>query len=283
MALPNGIRNIGKGAFSYCTALTNIISPGRVTSIPDNLFRNCTNLTSVMLGNCVTEIGRQAFYLCARLTNFVIPPNVKTIRGRAFSSCSSLTDLRIPGSVVNIESGAFEGCTGARHVDFGRAVTNIGAGAFAACINLTTVTIPSSVLSIGDHAFAQCINLATLYFSGNAPQISIYGLGVEEVTIYYLPGATGWDSIFPSYPTALWSLPHPIILDFPPSFGVRTNRFGFIVSWAANASVAVEACTNLANPVWSPVATNTLAAGWSYFSDPEWTNHSERFYRLRSP
>ena len=28
---------------------------------------------------------------------------------------------------------------------------------------------------------------------------------------------------------------------------------------------------------------NTLTDGWSYYSDPEWTNSSARFYRLRSP
>jgi hypothetical protein len=47
--------------------------------------------------------------------------------------------------------------------------------------------------------------------------------------------------------------------------------------------VVVEASTNLANPVWSPVGTNTLTGGASYFSDPRWTNYPARFYRLRSP
>ena len=78
-------------------------------------------------------------------------------------------------------------------------------------------------------------------------------------------------------------LPNPVILTTPPSFGVGTNGFGFIISWATNASVVVEACADLAHPSWSPVGTNTLSEGWSYFSDPEWTNYANRFYRLRSP
>jgi hypothetical protein len=64
---------------------------------------------------------------------------------------------------------------------------------------------------------------------------------------------------------------------------VQTNGFGFIISWATNISVVVEACTNLANPTWSPLATNTLSGGSAYFSDPQWTNYPARFYRLRSP
>jgi hypothetical protein len=45
----------------------------------------------------------------------------------------------------------------------------------------------------------------------------------------------------------------------------------------------VEACTDFANPVWTPVGTNTLTRGSSYFSDPQWAEHPARLYRLRSP
>ena len=67
------------------------------------------------------------------------------------------------------------------------------------------------------------------------------------------------------------------------SFGVRTNRFGFNITGTSGLVIVVEACTNLANPSWSPVGTNTLTGGSSYFSDPQWTNYPARFYRLRSP
>lgn len=66
------------------------------------------------------------------------------------------------------------------------------------------------------------------------------------------------------------------------SFGVRTNQFGFTITGNNGLIVVVEACTNLANPTWFPVQTNTLTGGSAYFSDPLWTNHPARFYRLRS-
>jgi hypothetical protein len=72
-----------------------------------------------------------------------------------------------------------------------------------------------------------------------------------------------------------------------PNFGMRTNQVGFSITGATNLVTVVEACTNLVNPVWSPVGTNTLAGplagGSSYFSDPQWTNYPARFFRLRSP
>jgi len=107
--------------------------------------------------------------------------------------------------------------------------------------------------------------------------------GDANATVYYLPGTTGWDATFGELPTALWFLPNPLILNFGPGFGVQSNRFGFIICWATNHPVVVEACTNPGNPVWSPVATNTLTGGASHFSDPQWTNYPARFYRLRSP
>ena len=45
----------------------------------------------------------------------------------------------------------------------------------------------------------------------------------------------------------------------------------------------VEACTNLASPVWTPLQTITLTNGSFYFSDPQWTNYPGRFYGLGSP
>lgn len=67
------------------------------------------------------------------------------------------------------------------------------------------------------------------------------------------------------------------------SFGVRTNQFGFNIGWASGMDVAVDACTDLANPIWTPLQTNTLTADTLYFSDAEWTNYPARFYRLRWP
>ena len=88
--------------------------------------------------------------------------------------------------------------------------------------------------------------------------------------------------MFDGLPTAPWFLPNPQILNFEPGFGIQPGGFGFTISWATNASVVVEAATNLANPVWIPVSTSPLTSGTSYFSDPQWTNYPVRFYRVTS-
>jgi len=138
------------------------------------------------------------------------------------------------------------------------------------------------ITNIGEYAFYDCSSLTGVYFQGNSPtptNDSTVFSGDNIGTIYDLPGTTGWGTLFDGWPTASWL---PQLQTGNGSFGVQSNQFGFNISWAGNMVVVVEAATNLANPVWIPVSTNTLAGGTSYFSDPQWTNYPGRYYRLSS-
>jgi hypothetical protein len=174
-------------------------------------------------------------------------------------------------------------CASLTNVTIGNSVTNIGEHAFDECASLVSVTIPNSVTNIGDFAFASCASLEAVYFQGNAPGGDFTVFASDKGTVYYLPGTAGWGPTLGGLPTALWTLPYPLILNNGPGFGAQTTGFVFTISWATNLPVVVEASTNLAHPIWTPVATNTLAGGWSYFSDPEWKSYPARFYRIASP
>jgi hypothetical protein len=169
------------------------------------------------------------------------------------------------------------------NVTIGNHVTNIGGRAFCACTSLTNVTIPNSVTSIEREAFGGCAKLKGLYFLGNAPYMdwAVFD-GDTNATIYYLPGTTGWEFIS-GRPTVLWRPPNLLILTTSPSFGLQPYGFRFSITGSSNLLVVVETSSNFADGTWSPIATNTLTYGLSYFSDPQWTNYPSRFYRLRSP
>jgi hypothetical protein len=90
-------------------------------------------------------------------------------------------------------------------------------------------------------------------------------------------------------------------------FGVKAGQFGFNVTGKSGLSFVVEATTNLGQPVWTPLSTNTLSDSaasfdWSQlvggaalgntntisdgaalFSDPQWQGHPTRFYRITTP
>lgn len=286
VTLPHGLTSIEDGAFEACPALTNLAVPGTVTNIGWNAFAGCTNLATITLPENMLALGGWAFYNCRRLTSVTIPEGVPAIEERTFYSCSSLTNVVIPQSAALIGEWAFYQCFALSSVTIPDPVTVIGRDAFCFCTNLETIIVGHGLQDLGEFAFAWCPRLTKIYFGGNRPGYNNPFLDDRdhpETRIYILPGTTwsGW-SIWWGRPFAYWYLPNPEILDFAPTFDVHTNRFGFTISWATNASVVVEASTNLADSSWLPVSTNNLAYVW-YFTDPDWTNYPARFYRVRSP
>jgi hypothetical protein len=210
---------------------------------------------------------------------------VVTLGENAFADCTKLKTVTIPNRVASIGSAAFYGCASLTTLALGSGVTSIGDDAFYGCSSLVTVTIPCSVTNLGETAFESCTGLKAAYFQGNAPSGGFLAFLSDNATAYYLPGTTGWGSSFGELPTAPWALPYPLILNpgNGSNLGLQSNGFGFVISWATNLSVAVEAATSLTAPAWTPVAVTPLVGGWAYFSDPQWTNYPTRFYRLRAP
>ncbi len=221
----------------------------------------------------------------------VVISNFVTIIGnQAFVACHSLTSVTIPGSVTSIGQEAFLECNSLTNASMANGVTSIGGQAFDDCTNLTSVTIPGSATSIGAEAFSGCSSLTSAYFLGNA-RTSYTGafLGDNDnvLTTYYLPGTTGWSLTFWGYPSSgppavLWN---PLIQAGGANFGVLNNEFGFNITNGSttNIPIVVEACTNLACPVWTPLTNVNLTNGLFYFNEPLQTNSSGRYYRISSP
>ena len=259
---PNRPAPVGAGAFDPLGGpAAPYAVPEGIATIGDWAFIGCGSLTSITIPGSVTGIGADAFRSCSNLTSVSFGSGVTSIGDDAFSDCVQLSSLSIPASVKDI-----------------------GAYAFASCFRLETVNVGVGVTNIGDAAFSWCASLQAIYFPGNAPTFNWEDLSTDSgVTVYYLPGTVGWDGFYDIYgiPIAPWFLPNPVVLAGSAGFDVQANSFGFVLSWATNESVVVEACTNLANPVWEPLSTNALTDGSSSFEDPQWTNFPTRFYRPR--
>jgi hypothetical protein len=285
VTLPNSVAIIGQAAFQSCTNLTSVTIPSNITSIVNSAFQSCSSLTQITIPNSVTMISNNAFQSCSSLTQVTIPNSVTTIGNNAFQSCSSLTNVIIGNNVTSIPEWCFGYCFSLATLTIPSRITTIDNFAFLYCTNLPRyLTFPNTLIYIGARAFYHCNQVTEIYFMGNAPTIGGSN-GFETFTntiAYYLPGTMGWGSTLVDIPTALWTLPYPLILSGSSSFGLRTNKFGFTVSWATNVSVVVEANTNLSSHLWEPILTNTLTNGWFYFDDSQWTNYPNRFYRLRS-
>lgn len=237
-------------------------------------------IPSTIGGLPVTSIGNGAFAGKIRVHSVVIPDTVLTLENGAFGDCLSLAVVSLGRSVTNIGNFAFNSCFALTSVAIPDDVTSIGEGAFEGCSSLTNVTIGSGVLRIQGSAFQGCTNLTTAYFKGNAPAVDPSAFQSNGLTIYYLPGTTGWGPTFLGFPTVLWN---PAIQSTGPGFGMGPNGFGFIITGTSNIQVSIEASTSLINSSWSLVGTRILSSGSAYFSEFGWTNYPTRYYRVRSP
>jgi len=237
---------------------------------------------SVTIPATVTSIGQGAFEYSA-LTSINIPGSAIDIGSDAFTECTSLTNAAFANGVPSIGVDMFASCEALASVTMPGSVSSIGQYAFESCGSLASITIPGGVTRIESDAFEECSGLTSVYFRGNAPiaDSSVFSLD-NNATVYYLPGTTGW-SVFSADTGLAAVLWNPFIQTADGSFGLSNNQFGFNITGTTNIPIVVEACTNLASPVWIPLQTLNLTNGLFYFSEPFQTNSPVRFYRIGSP
>jgi len=257
-----------------------------VVSIGSLAFVDCSSLTSITLPYGVTNIGSSAFAHCTSLTNVSIPGSVQGIHDYAFWSCTSLTTVGFPtNGLWSISNSAFASCTSLASVTLCPSALYfevLGDGAFANCTALTNVIITGD-RTIGDHAFFFCTNLVGVYCTGSRVRLlgpSVF-TGDNRATFYYLPSAANWSNSVGGLPTRPWQPRLTPASNSAPD--LQTNGFGFDIDWARGTTVVVQATTNLANPDWLPLKTNTLGWVWEgrlHFRDEDWTNYPTRFYRV---
>jgi hypothetical protein len=292
--VPDTVTNVASHAFRGSAGLTSVAMPDSITTLGDGVFYDCTNLASIVMGNNLTNIGSAGFAGCYGLKSIAVAPfnfYYGGIEGVLFDK--SLTSLiqfppgrgeayTVPSGVTSIASHAFYSCTNLARVTLCNDITNIGDFAFGYCTGLTNVTVGTGVRSIAELAFFGCTAaLKSVYFQGNAPSVGSGAFDADSsTTVYYLPGTTGWGATFAGLPTALWN---PQIETNDPNFGVRLNGFGFSVAGTGNIPLVIETSTNMASGSWVALQSCTLTNGSIYFTDPQWTNYADRFYRVRSP
>jgi len=322
VTIPDSVTTIASYPFMGCTNLTSVTLGSGIRSLVEYVFQGCCNLMNVTISSGVTNIGQYAFSGLPHLASVTIPGSVISIGSNAFACCCGLMVVFFDGNAPRVDPSAFSGdfqATGyylqgtsgwgatigglslvmyainsgaVTIVQYtgsgtkvvipstldGLPVTSIGSDAFLACLNLNTITICPSVTSIGNSAFYGCSNLMSAFFLGSAPSLgsSVFS-NDNRATIFYMSGTTGWGKTFGGRSTVLWNP------QFVPdtTFGMQHNQFGFTLSGDASLTVVVESSPDMIH--WTPVATNSLAGGSVYFSDPATTNAAGQFYRLVQP
>lgn len=210
--LPDGLEEIGEGAFCYAIDLEDVNFPNSLKVINKRCFSDCIslNVNPLIIPEGVEEIGYMAFVNCKSLTgNVILPTTLKKINGGAFFS-TKITECNFPDGLEEIGDAAFyatrlkeailpnscQSFPGSDHfalnyelekVRFPEGLTIIPESFVDNCIGLTDFIMPNSIVEIGDRAFWQCGKLHELKLSSNLKSIGLEGLyyckGLE--TIYF--------------------------------------------------------------------------------------------------
>lgn len=175
LSIPASVREIGERSFSL-TALTSIVLPAGVTTIPARAFEQAALLARIELRGDVTSIRENAFAQTSALQSIELPASLEEIGDAAFIS-SGLTSLTLPTATRRVGASAFAGAPLVT-VDLGN-VETIGLQAFSQT-RLTEVVLPDSLRTVGRSAFAYIANLEQVTVGRRVEAGTLTGVFVAE-------------------------------------------------------------------------------------------------------
>lgn len=157
LIIPEGVKEIGEGAFEDCNNLTGTLSlPSTLRGISRSAFGSCKFTCELLLPQNLNSIGECAFGSCRGLYgNLILPEGLSEIEKAAFSDCPNLSgDLNIPKNVKKIKDGAFDNCYGLNgRLILPEGLEYIGECAFRDCRFRGPLILPPTLKSIVSVAF----------------------------------------------------------------------------------------------------------------------------------
>jgi len=174
IALPAGVKTIGKGAFEG--ARIESADLGGALVIGAHAFDGCANLTEITMA-AVREIGAYAFDGCIQLRTLNLPDTLMILSDGAFRGCTALGSVTLPKGVALVARDAFGDCVSLKQANLGSPL-NVSPHAFDGCVSLTSITV-----SDGASAYS---SVDGVLLSVDGSQIIRYPQGREE-EIYEIP------------------------------------------------------------------------------------------------
>ena len=189
-----GIKSIGKLAYSYSRIQEDLVLPNSVEKIDEQAFFN-SFFTSITLGNNVSYIGYEAF-TNSKLKEVVMANGVTQIGKHAFANCNILEKVTLSDSLTTIPSYCFEGCTKLSTIHFPNELIVIDDHAFHACNSITNLVLPYTLQKISDYAFESCQSIESITIDVSVTTIARGAFNACDPDIIYYEGAeNGWDNI----------------------------------------------------------------------------------------
>ena len=159
VVLPEGLETVGFRAFEGCALLTHVYLPSTLKTIEHSAFAGCTSLEKINFPQGLEEIGEKAFYYCEKLESPVFPDTLKVIGDCAFHTCYALTEITLPESLEVLGDAAFARCTNLKQVTTSARLKTLPIWCFRDCFDLEQVSLPDGLETIEGGVFDSCGNL----------------------------------------------------------------------------------------------------------------------------
>lgn len=92
--LPEGLTELGTGAYQNCVNIDSVTIPDGVKNIGNSAFQGCTNLKKCIIGHGVTTVNYLAFHNCNNLEILHLPNTLKTLHNYCYlTSSPKLTEV----------------------------------------------------------------------------------------------------------------------------------------------------------------------------------------------
>ncbi len=133
--VPEGVVEIGAGAFSSNKYLKTLCLPSTLEKIGRSAFSSMDGIESMTIPDSVTSIGAYAFAWMDNLSEITLPEYLEELGESTFSGDELLVKVEIPNGVKVLDYN-FYGCTGLKWVILGEDVEYITRFTFSDCEEL---------------------------------------------------------------------------------------------------------------------------------------------------
>lgn len=185
IVIPTNVKEIGRGAFSWCRLLSDVIFEGN-PKIGDSAFAWSLWEKAEFRKAGAKISGDTLHKVHPKSTEYTIPSNIKIIGRNAFRQ-SVVRNLVIPEGVEEIDCYAFE-CSALEKITLPKSLKIIRSGAFSNCPNLKELTIHEGIRYINSDAFENLTNCSLTILSA-----------AEENGIDHFESATSVKEVYAPY------------------------------------------------------------------------------------
>ncbi len=165
--IPASVNHIGRGVFSYCPYVVDILVDEKNSTYTDG-------------GGCSCIIDKTFNTIIQGCAGTIVSNDIRRIGDEAFAGCDKLDAVLLPDILEEIGEEAFRG-SGLKSVVIPDGVTDLHDRTFFNCTALQSITLPRRLLSIGSKVFFNCRSLKHVVARNYDPLTLDNGAFPEEV------------------------------------------------------------------------------------------------------